>query len=329
MKLTRIVVLNEKPEIFFMLTEPCRAQSSETPCDQLRLGDMSFQRQYSFIGPGSFRTQSAPGYRITKHVKPSRFTYIDLEKYVENLDELKLHSMIDGRPAPNVAGHLRVNVYIYCPPCACQIATALDICQYSDRKDFVEFNIRIDPQQMTACSMSVSRIEGLISVIEHLKELEKGPVHDDDTVSRLKSIDREWLERQVYDHTEEDRLSMLSPKNQLARVAEFHSQEHSCAAIIILGEADFSIPLMEAPPFRPFESGRLPRETQLFRCCRQYNSVAQRSIYEREYMGTYSPRAPLPPKQPPPVGPNKSHAKESPERATKRPRSSIPDEENS
>ncbi len=141
MKLTRIVLLDENKKIIFMLTEPCRAQSSETPCDQLRLGEMSFQREYSFIAPGSFLTQSAPGYRITKHIEPSRFNW----------------------------GHLRDNVYIYCPPCACQVATALDICQYRDSKDKVEFIIRIDPQQITSCSMSASRIEGLISVIEQLK----------------------------------------------------------------------------------------------------------------------------------------------------------------
>lgn len=227
-----------------MLTEPCRAQSSETPCDQLRLGELSFQRQYSFITPGSFRTQSAPGYRITKHIEPSHFTYADLKKYAVNLDEIKLHAITNGDPVPKVDGRFRVNVYIYCPPCACQVATALDICEYRDRKDYVEFKIRIDPQRMTSCSMSVSRIEGLISVIEQLKETEIRPFIDNQTASRLQSIDREWLERQVYEYTEEDRLSMLSPKNQLARIVEFHSQEPSCAAIIMLGEADFSIPLM-------------------------------------------------------------------------------------
>ncbi len=142
-------------------------------------------------------------------------------------------------------------------------------------------------------------------------------------------IDREWLERQIYEYTKEDRLSMLSPKNQLARVVELHSKEPSCAAIVMLGEADFSIPLMGVPPFRPFESGRLPRETQLFKIFGQYNSVVQHSIYEREYMGTYSPRAPLQSKQPPAVGLNKTHARESPERATIRPRSSTPDKEDS
>ena len=312
-----------------MLTEPCRAQSSETPCDQLRLGEMLFQRQYSFITPGSFRTQSAPGYRITKHIEPSRFTYTDLGKYSEDLDEMKVHAIANGDPEPEVDGRLRVNVYIYCPPCACQVATALDIRQYRERKDYVEFKVRIDPQQMTSCSMSIYKIEGLISVIEQLNEKENRDYIDDRTVSQLKSIDREWLERQVYEYTGEDRLSMLSPKNQLARVVKFHSKEPSCAAIIMLGEADFSIPLMGVPPFRPFESGRLPRETQLFKFFSQYNSVVQRSIYEREYMGTYSPRAPLQPKQPPAVGLNKTHAKESPERATKRPRSATPDEEGS
>lgn len=328
MTLTEIVYLDTKMQIFFMLTESCRAQGSEAPCDQSRLGTMSFQNIYSIIAPGTVRTHSAPGYRITKLIDPQKFSYVDLDKYVENLDALKVDAIREGKPAPEVATHHRVRVYIYCPPCACQIATAFDICEYSDKKDFVEFCIRIDHRQRTSCSASVSRIEGLISVIDHLKEKEKNyhQSHRDFEMDRLKAIDREWLERQIYHYTEEDRLAMLSPANQLARIAELHKGERPCAAIILLGEVDYCIPLMGALPFRPFEPGGLPRETQLFRSWQKYDRLLKGWCWERDYMGTYSSKAPLPPRRPVPADSDTTQTLESAQRISKRPRSSTSEE---
>lgn len=315
-----------------MLTGSCRAQATETPCDQLRLGRMSFsRREYSFIAPGSVSTRSAPGYRITRHIEPSRFTSADLEKYIEAREQILAYSLTAGEFAPKEDSQYRVKVYIYCPPCACQVATALDICQYRDKESFVEFYIRIDGYQMSSCSTSVSGIDGLISIIEFIKEKEaSGP---DGLVNSLKAIDRDWLERQIYNYAEEDRLLTLSPANQLARIAEFHKNEYLCAAIIQLGEADYCVPLMGVPPFRPFEPGQLPRETQLFRLWQrsEYNLQSRRSIlaWERDYMGTYTPRAPLLPRQPPSVRLGKTDQEKSAERGTKRPRSSASDDEGS
>ena len=300
MKLTQSVYLDEKVQIFFVLTETCRALDSGTPCDQSCLGTMSFQQQHSFIAPGSFRTHSAPGYRITNRIEPSLFTDADLEKYIEFQDQILAHKLAVGEPAPREDSRYRVRVYIYCPPCACQLATALDICQHSDKKQFLEFCIRIDHRQRTTCSASVTRIEGVISVIDYIKEMERFPSLDYETVDRLKSIDREWLERNIYDYTEEDRLGTLPPADQLARIADFHQNDDSCAAIILLGEADYSVQFAGVPPFRPFEPGRLPRETELFWGRQTYEGYGRWS-WEREYMGTYSPKAPMLPRLPPPV----------------------------
>lgn len=324
MKLTEIVYLDTKVQFFFVLTECCRAQGSETPCDQLRLGAMSFMEQYSFIALGSVRTKTAPGYRIARHIYPSRFTYLDLQKHVENQDTIKAHAIVNGEPEPEEGDRYRVvKVYIYCAPCACQIATALDICKYRNNKSFVEFCIRIDHRQMTGCSVSVSRVEGLISVIEYLKDTEKSNNMGDYEIDRLKSIDREWLERQIYDYTEEDRLAMLSPANQLARIAELHKNEMQCAAIILLGEADYCAPLMRVPPIREFEPGGLPRETQLFRSWQKYNDMHSGSSWMRDYLGTYSPKSPLPPKKSAPVRSDTNPTTESVQPASKRPRSST------
>ena len=331
MKLTETVSLDYRTQIFFMLTEACRAQDSETPCDQFRLGDMSFQHQYSFISPGSAKTQSAPGYRITKHIELSRFIGKEaLEKYIDIRDQILVHRLAVGESDLQEDSRYHVKVYIYCPPCACHIATALDTCRFRNKKEFVEFCIRIDHRRTTSCSASYSGIEGLVSVIDFLNKGENSSLWDEQRFEQLRAIDRDWLERQIYNFTEEERLATPSPTNQLAHIAELHKGESLCAAVILLGEADYLVSLMGVPPFRPFEPGRVPRETQLFRCWQKSILLHRWTlVWEREYMGTYSPRAPLPPRQPPLAKPDRIKADERVERGTKRSRSSASDNEGS
>ena len=323
MKLTEIVYLSVTTEIFFVLTEPCRAQGSETPCDQLSLGAMSFMNQHSFIAPGSVRTKTSPGYRIARHIDPSRFTHTNLERYIENQDIMKARAIEHDESEPEENDRYRLKVYIYCPPCACQIATALDICVYRNNRSFVDFYIRIDHRLITGCSASVSRVEGTVSVIQYLKQMEITNYLVNREVDRLKSIDREWLERQAYEYTEEDRSETVLQANQLARIAGLHRSQDACAAIILLGEADYCIPLMGIPPFRPFEPGGLPGETQLFKYWQDKDYVRQKWSWEREYMGTYSSKTPLPPKKPASVQSDTMPMTGTVQHGSKRPRSST------
>ena len=317
-----------RTQIFFILTESCRAQNSNTACDQANLGVMSFQHQYDCVAPGSVQTRSAPGYRIAKYIDPRNFTYANLETYYENRNTLKANAVANGEDVPDDDGRYHVRVYIYCPPCACQIATALNICRYRDQKDLVDFVIRIDHRLKTCCSASFSRVEGLVSVIDFIKEKEKNDLLANGEVALLETIDREWVEQHVVDYTEEDDLATLSPANQLGRIAGFHKQEHFCAAIVMLGEADYSIPLMGVPPFPPLESGPLPRETYIFKN-EQKNSHPGRWDWNRVFIGTYTPRNPLPPKRPALIASDTAQTPESTQRGSKRPRSSTSDAEGS
>ena len=288
---------------------------------------MSFVLENSFIAPGSIRTRSAPGYRITKHIDMSHFVSPDIG--LKTLEAAKARAIKIGEPAPEDDGRYRARVYLYCPPCACHIVTALEVCQYSHEKDLVDFCVRIDHRQKSSCSASVSTIEGLISVVDHLKEEEKNILMKEDTVNSVKAIDRKWLEKQIYEYTEEDRMATLSPTEQLARIVELHKGETSCAAIILLGEADYCVPLMGAPPFPPFEPGRLPRETQLFKMWLKWFNDPRGYRWQREYMGTYSPKDPLPCKRPAPVGSDATQSLVNAQHGSKRPRSSTSEQEGS
>ena len=310
--------------MFFLLTETCRAQDSELVCDQPSLGAMIIQAQYNFVARTSVRTRSAPGYRITKYIDPEKFTLADLATYYETQNALKASALAKGEDMPDDDGRYHVRVYIYCPPCACQIATALHICQYRDKKGLVDFVVRIDHHLKTCCSAPFSRVDGLVSVIDFIKAQEQLDRLADSDSAWLGSIDREWVEQQIVYYTEEDHSATLTPASQLRRIAGFHKEEKTCAAIVVLGEADYTIPLMGAPPLPPLESGPLPRETYIFRNELRY-SQPRGYHWDRVFIGTYTPSKPLPSKKPAPLGSDTIQMPESTQRSSKRPRSSTSD----
>ena len=160
-----IVYLGAKTKIFFILTEQCREQGSRTPCDQMNLGDMSIRHCNTnrFLAPGSLQTGSAPGYRIAKRIHAQEFFTADLAAYTETLDTQRVRYLMDSGEGelPDQFSSYVAHVYIYCPTCACQIATALDICIYHQKSPFVEFHIRIDHHRPASCCQSCQILMGL------------------------------------------------------------------------------------------------------------------------------------------------------------------------
>ena len=263
---------------------------------------MSFTDKHCFIPSRTSYTGSSPGYWIAEHIKPQNFTFIDLEKFVENHVALQAHAIAELRDLP-IENQFSVKLYVYCPPCACQVATALNICQSVNKSRHLDIRIRVDYRQSTSCSMSSSRIDGLVSLIDYIKTEESKSQISENADKRLKAIDRQWLEQIVYDYEEEVQMTTQSPANQLCHIVRPHQDESLCAAIIILGEADYCIPLMEAPPFPPSKPGRTPQETQLYRMFQTFDSTALKPhwSWRRHYMGTYSRKEPLKKKRPAPV----------------------------
>ena len=269
----------------------------------MNLGNMSIGQfdNNSFLARGSLQTGSAPGYRIAKRIDAQDFSTADLAAYTEAQDIQRVRYLKDGMgELPDQFNLYVVHVYIYCPPCACQIATALDICVYRQKSPFVEFHIRIDHHRLTSCCPSVSNIDGLISIDQYLKEAERN-----DLVGRyaemLKAFDREWLDHAIYHVGEDEIVQTASPEDQLRRIIGYHDEYLSAAAIVILGEADHCIRLMGAVPFPPIESGRVPRENQIFMMCQRYTYTTRNSgwRWQREYVGNYSPKAPIVISRPP------------------------------
>ena len=249
----------------------------------------------SFIPLGSSRLGSDPGHWIAKDIEPSEFTGMDLEQAAKEIQVLRAHA-IEHNEEASLYNPFMVNLYIYCAPCACQVATALQISQSMNNFPHLNVCIRVDHNQVSSCSISASRIEGIVSLIGYVKSRERY-ITAPDTVpgTYLKAIDRQWLEKNVYEYEEEVQMRTSSPANRLARIVRSHRDEELCAAIIILGEADYNIPLLSAPPLPPFRPGATPQETQLYGAC---NSLDKIWLWRRYFLGTYTKKEPLTKKRP-------------------------------
>ena len=322
-----IVFLDVRTRIFVILTEQCRKQGSGTPCDQMSLGDMSIEycSYNSFLARGSLQTGSAPGYRIAKRIDAQEFSTADLAAYMEARHTQRVRNLMDGEEGEllDEFNPYVVHVYIHCPPCACQIATALDICVYHQRSPFVEFHIRIDHHRPASCCPSTSNIDGLISIVQYLKEAERGVL-----VSRyaamLKAFDREWLDHTIYHASEDEIVQKPSPEDQISHIMGYYNTrktDQPTAAIVILGEADYCLRLMDASPFPLIESGRVPREDQMFMMWQLFIRPGEWR-WAREYVGNYSSKAPIVNSRPPTSSSKDLEADKFSAESRKRPRSS-------
>ena len=277
----------------------------------------------SFLAPGSLQTGSAPGYSIAKRIHAEEFFPVALATYTEAQDVQRLRYLRDGDEPPHQFCPYVVHVYIYCPPCACQIATALDICVYPQKSPFVDFHIRIDHHRPTSCCPSMSNIDGLISIVEYLKEAERVQVLAGSRFAEIvKAFDREWLDHAIY-HAGEDEIAQTpSPEDQLSQIIGHHHRDECTAAVVILGEADYCIRLVDAGPFPPIESGRFPREYQIFMLSQRDSTQHGGWRWEREYVGNYTAKAPIVSSRPPTSSSQDVEADKSSAESRKRPRSS-------
>jgi len=183
------------------------------------------------------------------------------------------------------------------------VATALNICESMKKSSYLDIRIRVDYRQPTSYSVSSSRIDGLASLIDYVKSQKSSSNSSEYDYAIIEAIDRQWLEQVIYNYEEDVQITTPSPANRFSHIVRPHKHEDSCAAIIILGEADYCIPFMGAPPFPPFKPGRMPQETELYRSIQGYDRVLPSANWQwqRHYIGTHSRNIPLTKKRPAPV----------------------------
>ncbi|KAL8854796.1 MAG: hypothetical protein Q9221_000302 [Calogaya cf. arnoldii] len=281
--------LNTSAQIYFFLTEQCRNQETELPCEQTDLGRRSCDVTQSFIPAMAQTTRSFPGRWIGKLIDPRQFTYMDFDRYEEYLHSMDSREINDGYEATST-GRFSMQVYLYCAPCSCQVASALQVAQSLGQFPHLDACVRVDYRLQSSCSISSSGINGIQSVISYVKELENSVSLSRPESARLEVIDRQWLEQVVHNYEDEPQRLSESPATKLSHIVSDHYQEQNCAALIILREADYCIPLVGAPPFPPLSKGKVPRETELYRMSQRGSN--QKRHWERRYMGTYTAKPP-------------------------------------
>ena len=289
----------------------------------MRLGEMSFSPKYSYIAPFSNETRTAPGYRIGKHIEPQEFASIDLNEHLNDQEALRLQAAHIGVRPPEEVIRYKVKVYVYCSPCACQIATALDICQLTEKSPFITFHIRIDHRQATSCCAPSLTLDGVCSVINHLKAIERNGTQTlSHGLERIRLIDRMWMEQEDYRAGELDEAPEYSPESHITRIVNYHLDAANVAAIVILGEADYCVPLLNVHPFPSFEAGSRLRENMMF-MLRQAGSQAVGIHWQRSYLASYSSKPPINRNPSLPATVDKRQSEDTVGEKNKRPKTSI------
>ena len=291
----------------------------------MRLGEMSFDGMFSYIAPLSFQIGTAPGYRIGKYIHPQEWASADLNQYLENRDSLRARAIQKGDDQlPEEVIRHKVKVYVYCPPCACQIATAMDVCQYKEESPFVTFHIRIDYRQPTSCCVRSSGIDGICSVIDYLKDIERNGNPDFIELDRMRLIDRMWMEQEEYLAGELDKAPEYSPESQLTRIFKYHYGEPKVAAIVILGETDHCVPLLGANPLPSLEAGSRFRENMMFMMKQERDGDLPWAWYwQRHYLASYSSEPPIVRNLSLPATVDKRQSEDRSEEKNKRPKTLV------
>jgi hypothetical protein len=140
--------------------------------------------------------------------------------------------------------------------------------------------VRVDDRISSSCLHSTAdRITVLQSILAHSDSLEPSPSLP------WTYLDRIWLDQRLY--ALENDLAALDDTLRMSRAVDIFSAdnyEEPFAGLIIVGEVDFCIPLLQAEPF-PWEP-RFPRECEIHEVT--YSGLG----YKRKYAGRFALRPP-------------------------------------
>ncbi|MCJ1354936.1 MAG: hypothetical protein MMC33_004926 [Icmadophila ericetorum] len=270
--------LNINGCIYFILTEQCRKQASQSPCQLSELGKDCAKKDNSILSPKIPKFWSI-GKWIADTLDPDKFTSI-------NLDDLMGNSEYQLTEQQKLV-LLVAKVCLYCAPCACLLATAFNICEEAGSRveTYFEFLVRPDDRLVSSCCSQKDRTLGLASLIERVREIESSP----SLRNYLTSIDRIWVEQRLYEIEEETDLPQ--PIGKIAKmggkVLSSHHSQGKTAGIVILGKLGYCLPIMRSPPFalKP----RIPKETEIFQM--KNILVDGKHQWIRRFLGTYTPKA--------------------------------------
>jgi len=242
----------------------------ESPCPLADLGEQCAKIENQIIAyPGSI------GGRIAATLKPDTFTEVDLDVLTQNFGE---ENALQKTCLP-VA-----NIYIYCSPCACMVSTALSLCSGTGNHaaTFFKFSVRPDDRLISSCCPNEDRSLGLTSLLQMIKDKEA----NGHLPAPFPLLDRQWIEQRLFEIEETERVQSFEDTGTLAgKLFTSHRSERTTAGIVVLGELEHCLPIMQRAPF--VQKPRIPRETEIFQMQKAFYG---NTTWDRTNLGTYSPR---------------------------------------
>jgi hypothetical protein len=181
---------------------------------------------------------------------------------------------------PNLSQHVGT-VLIYCPPCVCQVHTALSLISSPWRwSSLINVKIRVDDRIHSSCCNEGSPSAKIRSLRDELGNRSSAPAGH---------FDRPWLDQRLEDLDEEDSEEEGGHPPLSEQTAGDHNNPGyeewpPLLQVIVLGECDPMTTVMRNPPFK--------REAKRPRANRIYHMGAT-SVWKRKLLGTFNPRKPL------------------------------------
>ena len=230
----------------------------------------------------------------------SRISFSKVGFDVKKLPELQRDVGIKGKPLIIK----KDRVYIYCAPCLCQVWTAFRICNDAEglAKTLLQFCVRVDNRLVATCCQASSGAGGLAAIVDQIRSIEMDGKHLESPYQgkNIKHIDRDWIDGILYN--QEDELfqpSAIGEARSLSFIFDYGSTEE-VAAIIVLGERDHLVPMLQYSPFQKPE--RTLRENQFFQVMTEDFGAADEWSWSLFYLGSFTA------KKTPTVQTNKSNS---------------------
>ena len=262
-----------------VLTAPCRLVSEDQSCESSLGRLFSYEKLCQLRDPSHLADETQPwdlGSRLLSAVErgPDRDRLLELQK--------------DADSEGKTIAYQKDKVYIYCAPCLCQIWTAFRICERAQGPAEVLFQlcVRIDDRLPATCCQVSSGTAGIEAVVDQIRSIEMDGKHHYPSYhgKNIKYIDRDWIDRRLYD--QEDEVFQISAVDEARSLSFIFDQVpvEDLAAVIILGERDHLVPMLQYSPFQTSE--RTLRESQFFQVKRE--KLDDEWSWSLKYLGSFT-----------------------------------------
>lgn len=268
-----------------VLTAPCRLVSEDRSCESSLGRLFSFENLDQSDDPSHLANEAQPWDLASRLLRNLTFESSRDVADGDRLLELKRNADGEGK----TFAFPKEKVYIYCAPCVCQIYTAFRICEGATgpAEALFQLSVCIDDRLPATCCEISSGAARLAVVVEQIRSREMD-LHPRNQGS-LKYIDRDWIDQRLYEQEDEIfQISSVGGAKSLSFIFNRLRLE-DLAAVIILGERDHLVPMLQYSPFQ--QSERILRENQFFHV--EKKRLDDEWRWSLKYLGSFTPKRSL------------------------------------